>query len=257
MNMKIIFKAFLLTIVFLLPFAALPAQSSLDNFNAAVIAEVREAERNLSHKDSMVNTINLFLDCAAAGKIEVALIGWEEVPRHIVDMWQGQNEDAVEVSISRYRLVLAAKLSHEKTDFYGFRAVSAQEKLVETLIMNHSQQHKASLIAKYVDGDAFGKFKSLARVLDELKSFIEEGQISARDCRFSEVTQRVHDLWRRNCGIELYDVDPAVKRFEVNCPSGIEYFWRVTGRADGVHVQILIYRNQLLYVSRNGVVEVK
>ncbi len=230
----------------------LQAQGLLEKYNHAQISEVREIERSISHKENLVITINQFLDCAAAGRIETALIGWSEVPAHIVSTWQRHNESVEEVSISRYSLELAGKIGHDRTDFYGFRALTSDQKIVETLIRNEYGDNKASVVAKYVDGDAFGKFKSLSSLLDELRSFIEEGQITVVNVDFHNVTQKVHDLWKNHCGIDLYEVVPSVRKYEINCPSGIEYIWRVTGRLEGSQTQIMIFRNQLVYISRDG-----
>ncbi|MEW6710905.1 MAG: hypothetical protein AB1403_13850 [Candidatus Riflebacteria bacterium] len=235
----------------------LQAQGLLEQYNLAQISEVREVERSISHKENLVITINQFLDCAAAGRIETALIGWSEVPAHIVSTWQRQNESVEEVSISRYSLELTGKVGHDRTDYYGFRALTSDQKIIETLIRNESGGNKASVIAKYVDGDASGKFKSLSSLLDELKSFIEEGQITVANVDFHNVTQRVHDLWKNNCGIDLNEVVPSVKKYEINCPSGIEHIWRVNGRIDGSQTQIMIFRNRLVYISRDGQIEVK
>ncbi|MFZ5950414.1 MAG: hypothetical protein ACOYXC_06895 [Candidatus Rifleibacteriota bacterium] len=253
-NLKKLIAALAMTVVASFP---LQGQGLLEQYNLAQINEVRFVERSISHKENLVITINQFLDCAAAGRIETALIGWNEVPAHIVSTWQRQNESVEEVSISRYSLELAGKIGHDRTDYYGFRALTSDQKIVETLIKNESSDNKASVIAKYVDGDAFGKFKSLSSLLDELKSFIEEGQITSANVDFHNVTQRVNDLWKNNCGVDLYEVVPSVKKYEINCPSGIEYIWRVTGRLEGTQTQIMIFRNRLVYISRDGQIEVK
>jgi hypothetical protein len=256
--MKKMLKKLVLGFV-LVGFALAPvmANNLLNEFDLQLINEVEEAKRSFSHKDGLVNTINMFLDCAASGRIDVALIGWNEVPAPVVEMWQRQNPDSLEVSISKYSLALSAKIAHDRTDFYSFRSIEAGDRVVETLYQDVPSQQSPAVIAKMVNGDPYGKFKSLSDVLTDLQSFIEEGEIVSSDIRFNEVTQRVHDLWKNNCGLDLFEVDPAVTRFAVNCPSGYETFWRVTGRKDGFQTQIMIYRNQLIYINRNGQIEVK
>ncbi|NLI78655.1 MAG: hypothetical protein GX442_19720 [Candidatus Riflebacteria bacterium] len=221
----------------------------LAELDQQLITEIQANHQTVSHKAGLVNTIDRLLDCAAAGRIEVALIGFQQTPDWVVATWQKQEPAAKEVSLSRYRLVLEEGKPPAKTDFYRFRTVREDGVVSEILLQNLPKEKRAAIIFQFEDGDPTGQYKNLAATLEDLLSCIEEGQITMTGLAFTEVPQRVNDLWKANADPRLAGEEVTVQRFEADTPGGIDVYWRLSATTAPGHCEqtMLIFRDRLVF----------
>ena len=230
---------------------------TLENLNRGYIAEVQANFQMFSHKFGLVTTIDSLLDCSSSDRIETALIGLNEVPLWVVEMWAKNVPDAEEVSISRYRMALDPKNADSRTDFYRFRSYNMREQVVEALLQDGPKDKKAVLICTFVNGDPSGQFKGLANVLEDLLGVIEEGQITGKLFKFEDVPHKVADLWVKYNHSSCDTKDVSVENFVANHSGGDDIYWRLSYRnsSGGLEQTILIFNGNLVYNNINGQID--
>ncbi|MBF0543790.1 MAG: hypothetical protein HQM08_05120 [Candidatus Riflebacteria bacterium] len=230
----------------------------LADLEKTFIDETRTAHHSVSHQAGLVNTIDSLFDCTSHGRIQVALIGVSEVPKYVFNSWKKQNPDCAQISISRYRMALDAKNPDSKTDFYRFRSVQSDDKVVETFIQDIYLERRAMRIFTFVNGDPTGQFKNIQSVLEELLYIVEEGTIEVEMVSTQNTPQKVFDLWRANCAPEMADKPFFAEAFRTNSPQGNNVYWRLSiQEANGFEQSILIFNNDLVYNNLNGKIETK
>lgn len=238
-------------IFFALLVAVAPAgmAARLADFDQQFLQEVQRNHQTVSHKAGLVLTINRLLDCSATGRIDVALIGLNEAPEWVVETWMRHEPEAKEVSLSRYRMILNAGKPQSRTDFYRFRTIRSDGCVSEILYQNLPREKRAALIFQFENGDPTGQFKHLASVLEDLLACVEEGSFTVEKVAFTDVPQRVHDLWHRHVVPDLQDRPVLAQEFTANTPGGIETYWRLSASIpESAHEQtLLIYRDQVVF----------
>jgi hypothetical protein len=233
----------------LLGMAMLTASSAatLEELNAEYIGAIQLNYQTTSQQLGLVNTIDRLLDCSAAGMIEVDLIGLPSVPEWVAEFWTNLPKGEVaELTISRFRMALDQKHPAARTDFYRFRVVQTDDKVVEHLIQDIRKDKKAALIFRFVNGDPTGYHKNLSDALEDLLSAVEEGsEIAVAPFSILEVPQRVHDLWVRHAVAPW--TEARAERFTAETPGGAEVYWRVESVGGTTGQTLLINRGKVVY----------
>lgn len=227
---------------------------TLADLNGGYIAEMQRNSQTVSHREGLKNTIERLLDCSANGRIEVALVGMGEVPDWVVDAWARNEKEYREVSISRYGMYLDARIPGVRTEFYRFRTVRQNGEVAETLFQDNVKAKKAAMVFTFVDGDPVGKDKLLASILENLLAVVEEGQVTVSAVKFSEIPQRVAQLWSRYAPANPGDADVRAERFNTDTAGGDDIYWRLYySDPAGRHEQsMLVWHDRMVYCEVNG-----
>ncbi|HOY66578.1 MAG TPA: hypothetical protein PLP29_06790 [Candidatus Ozemobacteraceae bacterium] len=222
--------------------------------DAAYVAEIQRNSQTVSHREGLKNTIERVLDCAANGRIDVALVGMGDVSDWVIDAWSRTEKEYQEVSISRYGMELDARLPGVRTDFYRFRTIRMNGEVAETLFQDITKSKKAAMICTFVDGDPTGQDKPLATVLENLLAAVEEGQITMQPVNYVDAPQRPVQLWKKySPAIE----DPAlvrVERFTTDTAGGEDTYWKLFYRDPngGYEQTMLVWHDRMVYCDLNG-----
>jgi len=221
--------------------------------NEAYVQEFQTVDRTQSHLGGLVSTIDRLFDSAAHGRIDVALIGLQEVPAWVHDLWTRREPDAQEVSISRYVMTVEAP-DVSRMEFFRFRSIRTDGTVVENFLQNIHQHKKAAVIFTLRDGDPFGPHQNLQTSLLELLSTIEEGMLTMRPLTMNEAPQRVANVWRSNVDPKLAGAATTVEAFDGNNPGGQETWYRVSAASDGFEQEVIVYQGKLVFSNRNGAI---
>ncbi|HEY9071716.1 MAG TPA: hypothetical protein VIV61_15770 [Candidatus Ozemobacteraceae bacterium] len=227
---------------------------SIAELDAAYVAEIQRNSQTVSHREGLRNTIERVLECAANGRIEVALVGMADVSDWVIDAWSRTEKEYQEVSISRYGMELDARQPGVRTDFYRFRTIRKNGEVAETLFQDIRKSKKAAMICTFVDGDPTGQDKPLATVLENLLAAVEEGQITMQPVSYVEAPQRLDQLWKKHAPAIN---DPAlvrVERFTTDTADGEDTYWKLFYRDPngGYEQTMLVWHDRMVYCDLNG-----
>lgn len=251
-RMKKWFSKGLALVAFMALSTGLLGADRLQSFDQGYITDAQAAFHSVSHKEALVNTIDRLLDCSAGGRIETAMVGLSSVPEWVVSMWQRQETEVKEVSVSRYSMALDIKNPEIKTDFYRFRATRTNGEISETLLQDIHKDKKAARIFSFINGDPTGMEKALQNTLEGLLSIVEEGFVQVAHPSFEECPIRVVKVWSKNADLKARR--PVVERFDANHAGGETPYYRLSSRENSFEQTILIHDGEMVYNNVNGTI---
>jgi hypothetical protein len=244
-----------LSVFFVLCAGLVFAQEPLNALNQDYISGIQASYQTVSQKNGLAGTIDRILDCAANGRITIALIGLNEVPGWVLRVWQHDEPEIAEVSISRYSMALNAKNTADRSESFRFRTQRPDGTIAELLVLNVQPTKQAVRIFSFVNAAPTGPHQTLQNTLQELLATVEEGSITVSHSSLSECPQGVVTAWKKCSTADFSEV--SVRKFKTDNSGGEDVFWRVSHEThDGAFQQsMLIHRNQIVFSNINGKID--